>query len=338
MKFRLPYGVQFLAGFMRRYQRDYIIGLIFTISSALASSTMPIVIKEVINSLERGTDTRSVLIAGLGIALLGAAKSILFYLGRNRITVTGRRVESDLRDKLFERLLITRTEILEREGSGRISSKITNDLEHVRTMLGFGGIIISYILPVFMFSLIMEILISPVLTLIVFIPLALIPPTVILYERKIFRQSELIQEKISEISEFSYEAFSRIKLIKNYTIEDEICRKFSNLLTGYATSNLQLSRQRAGFEALIVALSLISLMVAIFAGYIMESSGLITKGDLAAFVAYQIAMIWPTMAIGYMFVVLQRGLACVLRIAELFAQPRDFGDLLEYGIPAEKTK
>lgn len=310
-----------LLTFLKKYKREYLKGFFFTILSALLSSFIPMVVKFAIDALEDMYE--NVIYYGLLIAALGIARSVLLYFGRNIIVLAGRFIEKDIREKIFEKLLITRTEFFDEQGTGKISSQIINDVEGVRMMLGFGGMIISHITPIFVFSVILEILISPMLAVISFVPLFLIPILVILYEKKIFYLSEIVQERISEITNFSHEIFSKIKVIKNYNIESDVDKRFSEISGSYSKANLLLSGKRGIFEAFIVFFSLLSLVVVIVAGSYFLDMGLITKGDLAGFIAYQLILIWPAMAIGYLFVVIQRGFACLWRLNKILEQPQD---------------
>ncbi|MCS7214073.1 MAG: ABC transporter transmembrane domain-containing protein [Candidatus Calescibacterium sp.] len=323
-------GIRILANFIKRYKKEYAKGIAFSIISAMFSALIPMIIRYGIDLLESGTNYKSVIFTGSLIALFGMSRSILLYIGRNHIVITGRLIERDMREKTFEKLLITKTEFFDKEGTGKISSQIINDIENVRMMLGFGGMIISHIAPVFVFSLILEFFISPILATIALIPLVFIPIIVITHEKKIFELSELVQEKISEITNFSQEIFSKIKIIKNFTIEDKVGEKFSHLSSEYKKSNLTLSKQRAIFESLIVLFSMLSIVAVIIPGYHLLDIGVITKGDLAGFIAYQLILAWPAMAIGYLFAVIQRGVACLWRINRIFEQPQEIPDLSVY--------
>lgn len=309
--------------FVKKYKWDYVKGFLLTVFSALLSSSIPMIIKIAVDELEKGTSVKNTVYAGLLIALFGITRSVLLYFGRNKIVSTGRLIEKDLREKIFEKLLVTRTEFFDEHGTGKISSQIINDVENVRMMLGFGGMIVSHIAPVFIFSVILEVLISPILAFISFIPLVFIPILVVLHEKRIFELSEFVQDKISEITDFAQEIFSKIKVIKNYNIEGDVEKKFSGISSSYKRSNLLLSSKRGVFEAFIVFFSLLSLVVVILAGSYLLDIGLITRGDIAGFIAYQLVLVWPAMAVGYLFVVIQRGLACLWRLSKILVQPQD---------------
>ena len=309
---------EFLLRFLKRYRIRYFAGFVLSAMSAVFAVLTPLFIKRGIEGLEAGQGKDFIRFIALAVASFGLIRSVLLYLGRNIIVNTGRMVERDMRDEVLRNTLFLKTRSFEETGTGNISSQIINDVEHIRMFLSFGGMIISHILPVFLFSILMEFIIHPILTTFAVIPLCVISVVVLVSQRKIFDASERVQEKLSEISEFSEEKISAIRVIKNFVVELPLINMFSRISESYKKESVGLAKQRGIFEGAIIFLAELSLLSVLLIGGVLVIKGEVSKGTLAGFIAYQLLLIWPSMAIGYLFVLLERGLACASRLQKLY--------------------
>jgi ATP-binding cassette subfamily B protein len=323
--------IKYIFSFIKKHLKSYVKGISATVASAFFSAITPIFVKKGIEALEKGTTKDFIVLVGLAITSFGIIRSVLLYIGRVLIIRAGRLVEKDIRDDIFKSTLPIKTEFFDKEGTGKISSVIINDIENVRMMLGFGGIIISHIMPVFIMSVIGEFLINPKLTLISLIPLFSITFVVIFFQKRIFIISENVQDKLSEISDFSQEKISSIRIIKSFAIEEEIQEKFKEKTEDYMKINLKLAKERGKFDGLSFLLAELSLLFVVIFGGKMVIDNEIPKSTLAGFIAYQIILTWPAMAMGYLVVIIQRGLASLWRVQKLKYQEKeqDIDNILE---------
>ena len=323
--------IKYIFSFIKKHLKIYVKGISATVASAFFSAITPIFVKKGIEALEKGTTKDFIVLAGLAITSFGIIRSVLLYIGRVLIIRAGRLVEKDIRDDIFKSTLPIKTEFFDKEGTGKISSVIINDIENVRMMLGFGGIIISHIMPVFIMSVIGEFLINPKLTLISLIPIFSITFVVIFFQKRIFIISENVQDKLSEISDFSQEKISSIRIIKSFAIEEEIQEKFKEKTEDYMKINLKLAKERGKFDVLSFLLAELSLLFVVIFGGKMVIDNEIPKSTLAGFIAYQIILTWPAMAMGYLVVIIQRGLASLWRVQKLKYQEKeqDIDNILE---------
>jgi ATP-binding cassette subfamily B protein len=323
--------IKYIFSFIKKHLKSYVKGISATVASAFFSAITPIFVKKGIEALEKGTTKDFIVLVGLAITSFGIIRSVLLYIGRVLIIRAGRLVEKDIRDDIFKSTLPIKTEFFDKEGTGKISSVIINDIENVRMMLGFGGMIISHIMPVFIMSVIGEFLINPKLTLISLIPLFSITFVVIFFQKRIFIISENVQDKLSEISDFSQEKISSIRIIKSFAIEEEIQEKFKEKTEDYMKINLKLAKERGKFDVLSFLLAELSLLFVVIFGGKMVIDNEIPKSILAGFIAYQIILTWPAMAMGYLVVIIQRGLASLWRVQKLKYQEKeqDIDNILE---------
>jgi len=83
---------------------------------------------------------------------------------------------------------------------------------------------------------------------------------------------------------------------------------------------------RALAWALILLLAETAIALTLVAGGRMMMDGTFSKGDFAAFAAYELLLVWPVIAIGWVIILFQRGAACARRLGEIFDSRPEIDD------------
>src|SRR5918994_4686412 len=130
---------------------------------------------------------------------LGAACLQGFFRYCWRININGfaRRAEADLRERVFAHLQKLPLSYFHYTKTGDLMSRLTNDVQAVRELMGFGSLAIVDAVVVIIFSLALMITIDPWLTLWSMMAMPLIPVVVRFFGREIFRSSRETQEQLS---------------------------------------------------------------------------------------------------------------------------------------------
>ncbi len=264
--------------------------------------------------------------SGLIYFLLFAAGVILFVnilsnlfrvFWRLFIMKTSYRVDYDIRDVYYKKLLSLPMEFYSRYSTGELMSRATSDLHAVRMTAGPG--ILALFDPLFMgvLAIVNMISINPKLTLLSLIPLPLIAALVFIFERIIFRYFKEVQQKFSSLTNYSQNSFNGIKIIKSYTKEVEMADNFDEYSSSYRSSFLKLVRVEGLFHPMIILFSSMSLIVILYYGGKLVIDGTVTIGNFYAFQMYLMALIWPMVAIGWVITLWARGMASMSRINEV---------------------
>ena len=121
---------------------------------------LPLVTKEVIDRIEQGNWDNETTIQVFWVFLIaGIATLVLRYSWRVLIFGASRKVERDLRKKLYERLTGVPMKFYDKVQIGDLMGRASNDIEAVRNMSGilvicaFDGIVWGVLTIGFMFSL-----------------------------------------------------------------------------------------------------------------------------------------------------------------------------------------
>lgn len=265
---------------------------------------------------KNGTDA-SLLKYPLLILLAASLQGFFRYCWRININGMSRRSEADLRDLVFSHLQKLPLSYFQHTKTGDLMSRLTNDIQAVRELVGFGTLAIVDALVVIIFSVAMMIAIDPWLTLWSMCSMPLISVAVRIFGRRIFRWSHETQEQLSEMSAFVQENLAGMRVVQAYAQEQNQIAAFRARSTEYRHKTLWLATLWGIFWPLIQVLSGIAATIVLWQGGRQVLMGTMTLGQYVAFNGYLAMLAWPLMAVGYVVNSYQRGIAALSRLGEV---------------------
>ncbi|HEX5022224.1 MAG TPA: ABC transporter ATP-binding protein [Candidatus Binatia bacterium] len=304
-----------------RHRRFLILGILSLIGTDLAGIAMPWLIKGGIDTaLDPGGD-RSLL--RYPLLILGAAvvQGLFRYCWRINIHGFSRRCEADLRDRVFAHLQRLPLSYFQRTKTGDLMSRLTNDIQAVRELMGFGSLAIIDAVVVIVFSLTLMLTLDPWLTLWSMIAMPLIPVIVRFFGKEIFRSSRETQERLSSLSAYVLENFSGIRVVQAYAQEQNQIDGLATISIEYRRKTMWLATLWGIFWPLMQVMAGLAAAVVLWLGGRQVLQGSMTLGEFVAFNGYLAMLTWPLMAIGYTANQYQRGTAALSRIAEVLDAP-----------------
>jgi ATP-binding cassette subfamily B multidrug efflux pump len=316
---RYYHRVKFL---IDRHRHFLILGILSLIATDLAGIALPWLIKGGIDTALGASDAERSLLQ-YPLLILGAAALQGFFRYCWRINIHGfsRRCEADLRDRVFAHLQRLPLSYFQRTKTGDLMSRLTNDIQAVRELMGFGSLAIVDAVVVIIFSLALMITIDPWLTLWSMMAMPLIPVVVRFFGREIFRSSRETQERLSQLSAYVLENFSGIRVVQAYAQEQNQIDGLAVISVEYRRKTMWLATLWGIFWPLMQVMAGIAATVVLWLGGRQVLQGTMTLGEFVAFNGYLAMLTWPLMAIGYTANQYQRGTAALSRIAEVLDVP-----------------
>src|SRR5580692_3083154 len=286
------------------------------------SLTIPWLIKGAIDALRGGARAAGGLHALVvrNAALIGAfavAQALIRTWSRIFIFNAGRNVEYRLRGDVFRHLLRLDAGFYRRHPTGDVMSRLTNDLGSVRAMFGPGLLNLCNTALVYATTVWLLVHLSPRLTLFALLPYPALLAGARLFSRKMYTASRGIQEQLGVMSTSIQEDLAGIAVIKHFTLEPTREAKFGALNDEYLTRSLALVRARGTLSPLFAVLGGAGTLIVLWAGGREVILGRLTVGGLVAFNAYLVLLSWPTIALGWIIGIWQRGIAAWVRVREL---------------------
>ena len=304
--------------YVRPYRGQISLGLLMVLISNVFIIAGPYLMKLAIDGLgDPGITGRRIgSYAGLLVlaAILGGAAKFGMRQIMNGIS---RRIECDLRDAFFRHLLSLDASFFSRTRTGDLMSRATHDTFAVRMATGPAVMYAVNTMVSFVFSVAIMLWISPRLTLVALIPMAVLPPIVIGFGKVIHSRFEEIQEQLSTLSTMVQENLTGLRIVRAYVQEEEQEEEFDRLNADYMNRNLGLVKASGLFFPLLMLVAGVAMVVALWYGGIQVIEGRITVGDFVAFNFYLALLTWPMIALGWVVNLFQRGAASMGRLNQI---------------------
>lgn len=283
---------------------------------------LPWLIKDAIDTTLYKADG-SVSLLSYPLLILGAAmlQGLFRYGWRTNVHGFSRRCEADLRDKVFGHLQKLPLDYFQHTKTGDLMSRLTNDIQAVRELMGFGSLAIVDAFVVIIFSLSFMISIDPWLTLWSMLAMPLITVVVRFFGRHIFRWSRDTQEQLSVMSTYVQENLAGIRVVQAYAQEQNQTSGFNAISQRYRYNTMWLATLWGIFWPLMQVLAGIGATLVLWLGGRQVLQGTMTLGEFVAFNGYLAMLTWPLMAVGYVVNQYQRGTAALSRVFEILDTP-----------------
>jgi ATP-binding cassette, subfamily B, multidrug efflux pump len=260
------------------------------------------------------SSVRTLIIYCLAAVGIVALKGVFSFWTRWILIGLSRDIEYDLRNDLLDCLLIMEPEFYVRNRTGELMSRATNDLNAVRMVLGPGIMYSSQTLVTMLLAVILMFRLSPSLSLWVLIPVPAVAIATRYFGRTIHSLYEVIQAALATLSAKAQENLAGVRVIRAYAQEEAEMRGFDAPNREYVTRNLKLIATWSLFMPALTALIGMSFVLVMWFGGRQVIFGQISLGELVAFYAFMVQLIFPMVALGFVTNIFQRGAASMGRL------------------------
>jgi ATP-binding cassette subfamily B protein len=309
---------RFLA-YLRPYIARYAVGVGCLALGTAFSLGIPWQVKLTIDGLRAG-DGRLLYHAGViaGLALLYGASRL-----GSRFTMlgAGQWVEHDIRRDFYRHLETLPPAFYLTHRTGDLMSRATNDIQALRALAGFGTVMLVSTSFVFAGTLAAMWAIDPRLTLWALAPSPVLVVLARRFNHRVEIESTALQEQLGSLSAKVQENLSGMALVRAYTMEAREIGAFERLNREYLARGLRLARTQAAFSPMLGLISGVGGLIVLWAGGRAVLDGRISLGAFVAFSGYLAHLAWPTIALGWTLANLKRGLAAMVRVAEILDEP-----------------
>ncbi|HSZ61783.1 MAG TPA: ABC transporter ATP-binding protein [Terriglobales bacterium] len=342
----VPKKLRPLVPYLKRHRNGLFLGGFCVLFNNGVWILFPQVLRRAINDLNTGVTRHKLLTYSLMIIAIALIKGIFQFLTRWVVIGISRDIEFDLRNDLFAHLERLSYSYYQRNRTGDIMARATNDLNAVRMLLGPA---IMYSANTIVFTagaLGFMLAISPKLTVFAFLPLPIASVVIQYFGRRIHERFERIQAMFSDISARAQENFSGARVIRAYVQEQSEIAAFENANQEYIRRSLGLVRLMGmlwptlelmlgaavvivlwmGGREVINGQSQVHLVSYLRTTTTLSLSGSMDVGAFVAFNTYMMQLTWPVIALGWVINIFQRGTASMVRINEILSQRPEIRD------------
>ncbi|MBB6634087.1 ABC transporter transmembrane domain-containing protein [Cohnella thailandensis] len=317
-----------LGWFFKLHWKRYSLAVFLLIAVGILEVIPPRLLGDTIDRIHEGTlgtqGFLEVLLIWVGITVVGYG---ITYVWMYQLFGGAFLLERLMRKRLMRHFLKMTPTFYERNRTGDLMARATNDLWAISNTAGF-GILTLIDSSIFMLTILfmMVVLISWKLTLAALLPLPILALLMTVLGKKIHDRFMSAQDAFGELNDQVLESVSGVRVVRAYVQEEADRERFHAKTNDVLNKNLAVARIDSLFEPSNKILVNLSYIIGLcYGGYLVFKSE-ITLGELVSFNVFLGMLIWPMFAIGELINIMQRGNASLDRVTETLGYKPDVDD------------
>lgn len=251
------------------------------------------------------------------LVLFALVTAVTRIFSRVWIFNAARAAEYDLRSDLFGHALALSPGYYRDHPTGDVMSRLTNDVQVVRAMWGAGLVHLSNAITSFATVLPFMLLLDWKVALIAIVPYPLIFFIGQLLSRRIYTSMRAVQDELGGLSARIQEDLGAIQVIKTYGLEGLRRKGFIESSKRLLDKNMIAAIVRIQLTPTLNALASSAVAILIVMGGRAVIHTDLDVGEYTAFAALLARLVWPTLTLGFMLALVQRGRASWSRLVAL---------------------
>ena len=314
-----------LSWFFKEQWQRYTLAILFLCLVNILEVIPPKLVGNAIDDMNNGSMTQEGVMKYVIYLLMVLIGSYLFgYLWSYLLFGGGNLVERKLRSGFMGHLLKMTPSFYEKNRTGDLMARATNDLKAISLTAGFGILtLVDAVLFTITVVVMMGATISWQLTIAAVLPLPIMAVLMQIYVKKIYKRFTDAQAAFGTLNDKVLESISGVRVIRAYVQEREDEKRFEEMTEDVYRKNLAVARIDALFDPTISIIIGISYLIGLGYGAYLVFQQAITLGGLVSFNVYLGMLIWPMIAVGELINVMQRGNASLDRVQDTLSYEAD---------------
>lgn len=313
----LRHQLRHLLPFYRQHAISFAVGFLLLAATAMTTAAIPYIMKLAIESLSDPLTHDNLSSFALALVALAGLNALVRIKARTHIFGIGRRVEYELRKNYHSKLLELDAPFFGNERTGDLLARGINDILAVRMFIGPGFLQISNTAMAYAVTLPIMVGMDPMLTLLIMAPFPVALVGARYLTRTLYRLSRQVAEHFGKMSSFVQETVAGVAVIRAHAQEQSWIARFGSESQTLYKAHLDHTRLQSFFSPLVILSGGAGSLILLYFGGTHVANGELTVGDFVAFSGYLAALVWPTVGLGWILTVLQRGLAALERIGSI---------------------
>nr|WP_232801031.1 MULTISPECIES: SmdA family multidrug ABC transporter permease/ATP-binding protein [Providencia] len=303
--------------------RRYLGAVCFLIIIAILQLVPPRIVGVVVDGISKGAmSTKQLITYVLVMLLIALVVYGLRYVWRLWLFGASYKLAVQLRQKFYRQLSLQNQAFYLRYRTGDLIARTTNDVDRVVFAAGEGVLtLVDSLVMGCAVLIMMSVEISWQLTLLALIPMPIMALIIKRYGDQLHQRFKHAQGAFSSLNNHAQESLTSIRMIKAFGLEDHQSNQFEQVATEAGRRNMHVAKVDARFDPTIFMAIGMANLLAIAGGSWMVLKDTLTLGELTSFVMYLGLMIWPMLALAWMFNIVERGSAAYSRILSLLNEP-----------------
>lgn len=310
--------------FMKPYKWHFISGFVLLAVASVLFMTFPKIIGEMMKAAEGKSEypytVNHYMLALIAILLI---QGLFSFIRVNLFAVVSEKGMSDLREKLYEKLLAQQLEFFEQRRVGEITSRITADVEKLQTAFSITFaeflrqifILLVGVIALFITQFKLSVTMLGVFPLIVIFTM--------FFGRYIKQFSKKRQDFLAKTNVIVEETFQSIASVKSFVNERYELNRYSKSLKDLVDIALHFARAKGWFISFIIVFLFGAIFFILWRGALMIEAGEMEAGDLVTFIVYTMFIGGSIAGLGNQYTELASALGATERVKDILEQDQE---------------
>lgn len=267
--------------------RKYLIMAVITLSVAsFISFVIPQSTRIIVDDIIPSAAYHQLIWLGIGIISLALILGILNFFSTYSMTIAGQKTIFDIRNKVFQHLQLLSLSFFDNRRTGELMSRVTNDTNMLQQLITSG--VVEIFKDIFIFIVVMGYLIYVdwQLALVLFMTFPLMVFATRFFSGRMRSAYRDVQVQTANINDHLQDTFSNIKLVQSFANEAHEADEFIRRNEKNLKANISAVRLSAMYAPVIEILNYLGLAVIIVFGTFRTLEGMLSVGELVAFLVY----------------------------------------------------
>ena len=255
--------------------------------------------------------------AVVGFMIIAVLQALGTFARHYWVSWLGERVTADLRQAVYSHIIGLHPGYFEANLSGEIQSRITADTTLIQSVIGSSVSVALRNLLILIGGTIFLFITNPRLTSVVLICIPLVVGPIMIFGRRVRRLSRSSQDKIANVGAYVGESIQQIKTVQAYNHQDYDRSEFSDHVESAFTVAISRIKTNAILITVVMTLVFAAVATMIWVGGQDVINGVMSAGELTAFIVYAVMVAMAVAAISGVIAELQRAAGALERLMDL---------------------
>jgi len=327
-------SLRYLLGHMKPFWHLYLFTGFALFAAVILNAAVPDLLGRIIDEVILDTTSeqaaRTATLTRLLLSLLacGLGHALFNYAKEYTADVIGSRLGKNMRSELFDHIQKLGVGFFNRNNTGELMARIKDDVDKIWFILGFAGVLVLECIFHTVVTLVCMIRISPLLTVIPLIVMAIVAAIAAHMEKALDKSYDALSEENAKLNTVAQENLAGMRTVKAFSREGFEIEKFRKHNKNYCTLNLELTKTLTRHQPYITLATKILVVAVILVGgaMILTGTGKMTLGDLGAFSEYANGIIWPMECLAWLATELASAVASNRKIAKILSEKPEITD------------
>lgn len=307
-------GYRRLLGFLWPYWKVLLVAVICMIVVSGSNLIVPWIIKDIVDEVLAEKNIQMLYWVIAAILVIFLIRGITTFGNRYLMGYIGQRVVTDLRKRLFAHLQRLSISYYDKRRTGEIMSNLTNDIGALQSAIVDNFVSLVQELAIFIGSFVSMIYLQWKLTVLCLIIVPMVSFIIKFFGKKLHQSGKNVQEKLADVTAMLQEVIQGVRIVRSFNRSDYEIQRFDDVNEANFKANVRTIRQSSQLTPFVEFFSAIAITVIIWYGGLSVIDGIMTSGELIAFLIYAINLANPTRRIAEAVGNIQKSLGAADRV------------------------